>query len=259
MAGAEELTELLVSQGWEEVQIGRAQRIKKQFLWSAKGKLSTAKPWDCTWRYSCPDEFDIQINEKNQTAASPKSTTRPKLPVGIGRADWTPLPRPEMLKDLPRSSVRTEKQERSRSDRSRSRGSEGEAPEPKAASEAEPENLTEAFGLEGWALKDQLGQGDCAWRALADGLAWSQGRSLDVAQSTFEGNQIRAQTITHMRKYRKVFQSFLKDCNTEASTMLIWTKPSRTPAKSIRFFYLGLLGNWEAPLSFGKKPKMGLT
>lgn len=56
---------------------------------------------------------------------------------------------------------------------------------------------------DGWKLQDQLGVGDCGWRAIADNIAFqTEGRSLSVAEATHEGNKLRVSAVQHIKRHR---------------------------------------------------------
>lgn len=196
---AEEITELLTNQKWTQVEIHNRRRRNKHVFWTIRAQPPDDSAQQTIWKYECDNLFTIIIN----TAAARPVQPVQAAPVKTQKKSW----KSENTEAAPargRSPVR--RRDRSMAsnrsnDRSRSARGDAETGLPTKVSD-----LTKAL-QEGWKVQDQLGNGDCGWRALADNIAFQvHGTSMSVAEATHEGNKLRVSAVQHIKRHRSRYE-----------------------------------------------------
>lgn len=89
-----------------------------------------------------------------------------------------------------------------------------------------PQDPTQAVA-QGWSQKDQGGEEDCGFRALADAIHWHKHRGkIDLGQegARKQGAWIRTQALNHIRKHRARYEATLiADHDSQFKSFDVWT------------------------------------
>eukprot|EP00438_Fugacium_kawagutii_P024125 Skav222761 [mRNA] locus=scaffold600:216037:218336:- [translate_table: standard] len=213
---SEELSELLQSQHWSQVEVISKKRRGKTFVWTFRAQSPDTTTPQGVWTYECEGEFKIIVNESVTKGPAPVAVAAVRAP----KKAWHTQDEKAQERPRGRSRARTvadSRQAAASPPRSRSRGEES----------VTPELPTDVYDLDsaikdGWTIQDQLGSGDCGWRAIADNLFYQkEGKSLSTADCVHEGNTLRYIAVQHIKKHKERYaacvtgnQSFEEFCNT---------------------------------------------
>ena len=199
----EELEELLASQGWTQIRINHRRTVQHRPVWEARAMPPPGSEKRGAWQYQCQDLFHISLTSLLERVCMRRILLRFVVP----RKKWSaevvdsedPPSRGRTAKRAVHSDGARLAPNLDGDSRGRSRSREKDKDQPDTQlddltppGEGEPmdmeanqhtaqhhdvhleaEDYHDAL-KKGWQEVDQLGVGDCGWRAIVDNIAWAR-------------------------------------------------------------------------------------